>query len=218
MGKEIGVGIIGLGMGANMLAINQDATSRLQVRALCDSNTELLQRLEKQHGVPFVTTDYRELVSRPEIDVVGIYSPDYLHVEQIEAATAVGKHIICTKPMVVSLEEARHVVRLVRAAGVKFLVGQTSRFVPRFMAAKKLYDDGDLGRPLFAEAHYVHDMRPVMDARPGGTNTRRTGSTAGPAIPSICCAGSLAMWRRCSFMPRAARWTPAIQPTSTTTF
>lgn len=43
MGKEIGVGIIGLGMGANMLAINQDATSRLRVRALCDSNTELLQ-------------------------------------------------------------------------------------------------------------------------------------------------------------------------------
>jgi predicted dehydrogenase len=163
MGKEIGVGIIGLGMGANMLAINQDATSRLRVRALCDSNTELLQLLKKQHGVPFVTTDYRELVSCPEIDVVGIYSPDHLHVEQIEAATAVGKHIICTKPMVVSLEEARHVVRLVRAAGVKFLVGQTCRFVPRFMAAKKLYDDGDLGRPLFAEAHYVHDMRPVMD-------------------------------------------------------
>jgi predicted dehydrogenase len=55
------------------------------------------------------------------------------------------------------------VVQLVRANGIKFLVGQTSRFVPRFMAAHKLYEEGDLGRPLFAEAHYVHDMRPVMD-------------------------------------------------------
>ena len=163
MRKEIGVGVIGLGMGTNMLAINQDAESRMQVRALCDSNEALLQQTGDQHGIPFATTDYRELLARPEIDVVGIYSPDHLHIEQIEAAVAAGKHIICTKPMVVSLEEARRVVQLVRARGVKFLVGQTCRFAPRFMAARKLYEDGDLGRPLLAEAHYVHDMRPVMD-------------------------------------------------------
>lgn len=163
MRKEIGVGVIGLGMGANMLAINSDKESGMQVRALCDSDTDLMQRLAETHGIPFVTTDYRELVAHPEVDVVGIYSPDHLHMEHIEGAIAFDRNIICTKPMVVSLEEARRVVRLVNAAGVKFLVGQTSRFVPRFMAAKKLYDDGDLGRPLFAEAHYVHDMRTVMD-------------------------------------------------------
>ena len=122
-----------------------------------------MERLGNQHGISHVTADYRELVARPDIDMVGIYSPDHLHMEHIEAAAAAGKHIICTKPMVVSLEQARRVVQLVRANGVKFLVGQTSRFVPRFMAAHKLYEEGDLGRPLFAEAHYVHDMRPVMD-------------------------------------------------------
>ena len=163
MDKEIGVGVIGLGMGANMLAVNEDATSRMEVRALCDSDPARLERLGNQHGISHVTADYRELVARPDIDMVGIYSPDHLHMEHIEAAAAAGKHIICTKPMVVSLEQARRVVQLVRANGVKFLVGQTSRFVPRFMAAHKLYEDGDLGRPLFAEAHYVHDMRPVMD-------------------------------------------------------
>ncbi len=166
MSKEIGVGVIGLGMGANMLAINRDAASRLQVRALCDANASLLQQTGERHSIGFVTSDYQELLERPDIDVVGIYTPDHLHSEQIEAAVAAGKHIICTKPMVVSLEEARRVARLVRARGVKFLVGQTCRFAPRFMAAKKLYDDGDLGRPLFAEAHYVHDMRPVMDRTP----------------------------------------------------
>jgi predicted dehydrogenase len=164
--KNIGVGVIGLGMGKHMLAINQDAASRLEVRGLCDTDEGLLGRMQQQHPIPFATTDYRALIERPDIDVIGIYSPDHLHLAHIEAAAQAGKHIICTKPMVVSREEAIQVVELVRKHRIKFLVGQTCRFVPQFMAAKKLYYDGDLGRPLFAEAHYVHDMRPVLDRTP----------------------------------------------------
>lgn len=164
--KEIGVGVIGLGMGKNMLAVNQDTASRLVVRGLCDTNETLLGQLQREHEIPFATTDYRELVRRPDIQVIGIYSPDHLHITHIEAAARAGKHIICTKPMVVSPEEAAQTVQLAREHGIKFLVGQTCRFTPAFMAAKKLYDDGDLGRPLFAEAHYVHDMRPVLDRTP----------------------------------------------------
>jgi predicted dehydrogenase len=164
--KTIGVGVIGLGMGKNMLAINQDAASQLEVRGLCDTNATLLDQLQRQHGIAFTTADYRELIERPEIDVIGIYSPDHLHITHIEAAARAGKHIICTKPMVVGPEEAQRVVELVRQHQIKFLVGQTCRFVPHFVAAKKLYDDGDLGRPLLAEAHYVHDIRHVLDRTP----------------------------------------------------
>src|SRR3954465_6142144 len=164
--KEIGVGVIGLGMGKNMLAINNDPTSRMEVRALCDTDAVRLEQIRGQHDIAFSTTDYCELLARPDISVVGIYSPDYLHMEHIAAAAKAGKHIICTKPMVVSLEEAQQTVALVRQHGIKFLVGQPCRFVPEFMAAKRLYDDGDLGRPLFAEAHYVHDIRGVLDRTP----------------------------------------------------
>ena len=166
MKKEIGVGVIGLGMGKNMLAVNHDADSRLEVRALCDTSATLLEQMQSEHHIPFATTDYQQLLARPDISVVGIYSPDHLHKEHIAAAAAAGKHIICTKPMVVSLAEAQQTVQIVRQAGIKFLVGQTCRFVPEFMAAKQLYDDGDLGRPLFAEAHYVHDIRSVLDRTP----------------------------------------------------
>jgi predicted dehydrogenase len=164
--KDIGVGVIGLGMGRQMLAINNDPASRLQVRAICDQNEALLQQLKDQYKLPFASADYTDILARPDISVVGIYTPDDLHMQHIEAAAEAGKHIICTKPMVVSRTEARRVVALVRQTQIKFMVGQTSRFVPRFMAAKKLYDDGDLGQPLFAEAHYVHDMRPVLDRTP----------------------------------------------------
>jgi len=164
--KEIGVGVIGLGMGRQMLAINHDPESRMQVRAICDRNEALLDQTAAQYQIPFATTDYEKLLKRPDIAVVGIYSPDDLHIQHITASAQAGKHIICTKPMVVSLAEAQQVVELVGQHAIKFMVGQTSRFVPRFMAAKKLYDDGDLGRALFAEAHYVHDMRPVLDRTP----------------------------------------------------
>lgn len=166
MKKEIGVGVIGLGMGKHMLAVNTDTASRLAVRGLCDTNATLLGQLAHEHDIAFTTTDYRQLIARPDIDVIGIYSPDHLHMEHIEAAAQAGQHIICTKPMVVSPEQAQRTVDLVRQHGIKFLVGQTCRFTSGFVAAKKLYDDGDLGRPLFAEAHYVHDFRPVLDRTP----------------------------------------------------
>ena len=67
MSKDIGVGVIGLGMGKNMLAINQDRASRLVVRGLCDSNKTLLKQMQREHEIPFVTTDYRELVKRADI-------------------------------------------------------------------------------------------------------------------------------------------------------
>ncbi|MDP6756778.1 MAG: Gfo/Idh/MocA family oxidoreductase [Chloroflexota bacterium] len=166
--KTIGVGIIGLGMGRNALGINADRNSGLAVRAICDVEEGTVARVASEYPDEelFQTTEYREILDRPDIDVVGIYSPDHLHFKHLSDALEAGKHVICTKPLVVSLDEAKATVDLVRRTGLKFLVGQTCRFVPRFMAAKELLDSGDLGRLLFAEAHYVHDMRPVFDSTP----------------------------------------------------
>jgi predicted dehydrogenase len=165
--KDIGISVIGLGMGRNVLAIDDDPKSRLTVRAICDTNPDTLTRVQAQRpDIALATDDYRRVIDRSDVEVVAIYSPDHLHFQHINDALLAGKHVICTKPMVVSLTQAKEVVRLVDRLGRTFLVGQTCRFVPRFMAAKKLNDDGDLGRPLFAEAHYVHDMRPVLDRTP----------------------------------------------------
>ena len=165
--KEIGLGIIGLGMGANVLAVDADEQSRLVVRAICDTNPSTLARVHAAHpGVPFATDDYRRVIEHPEVNVVAIYTPDHLHLQHIQAALLAGKHVVCTKPLVVSFQQAQEVVRLVAASGCKLLVGQTCRFERHFMVAKQLYDDGDLGAPLFAEAHYVHDIRPVLDRTP----------------------------------------------------
>jgi predicted dehydrogenase len=74
--------------------------------------------------------------------------------------------VVCTKPLTNDLDDAIKLVKLVRETGLKFLVGQTMRYDPQFSAAKKFFDDGEVGKVLFAEAHYLHDIRPVFDITP----------------------------------------------------
>lgn len=157
--KDLGIGIIGLGMGQHVLAVNDLPASRLVVRGVCDTNAARLAEVAAKHKVSVATTDYRELLSRDDIQVIGIYSPDHLHAEQALDALEAGKHVICTKPMCVSIAEAEQLVKAVDRTGLKFLVGQTCRFVQYYRAAHDLLEEGKLGEIGYIEAHYVHDMR-----------------------------------------------------------
>ncbi len=164
--KDIGIGVIGIGMGANVLPINRNPSSRLEVRGLCALPESGVKRLAEEWGLSFWTTDYRELIARADIQVVAVYSPDHLHAEHAIAALKAGKHVVCTKPMCTKMEDAAEMVRLVDETGLKFLVGQTMRFDPEFSGAKRMLDDGDLGEIIFAEAHYVHDARTFFPLTP----------------------------------------------------
>lgn len=166
MKKDIGVGVIGIGMGANMLILNNEPESRFEVRGICSATESKVKTLAKKWSIELATTDYRELLDCKDIDVIGIYSPDHLHGKQAIESLSAGKHVVCTKPMVTTMEECEEIVRLVDKTGLKFLVGQTMRFDPEFVNAKKLYDDGDLGEIIFAEAHYVHDLRGIGEITP----------------------------------------------------
>lgn len=167
MRKTIGIGVIGLFMGRNMLYVNRHRNSDLfhsEIRAICDTNPERLAENQLEFDVPFATTRYQELMDRNDIDVIGIFAPDHLHMPMIRAALEAGKDVICTKPMVVRLEDALEVCKLVKTHKRKFLVGQTRRYVKHHMEAKALYDSGKIGIPLICEASYVHgDIWKVLD-------------------------------------------------------
>lgn len=168
--KHIGVGVIGIGMGANMLFLNRDPDSRFVVRGLCARTESKLRSLAAEWDIPFWTTDYRELIARDDVQVIGVYSPDHLHAEHAIAALEAGKHVVCTKLMCTRVEDAARIVRLVEERDLKFIVGQTMRFDKEFSAAKRLYDDGDLGEIVLAEAHYVHDARTFVYGTPWRIN------------------------------------------------
>ncbi len=163
MEKTLGIGLVGLGFGKQVLSINADPESALTVRGICGRRSAPTAEVQSQYGIPFATTDYGQLLARDDIDIIAIFSPDHCHYEQILAALAAGKHVVVTKPMVVSRAEADEVVRAVDRGSRKLLVGQTSRWQPHNMAVKRFVDGGDLGHLLLVEAAYVQDLRSVYD-------------------------------------------------------
>jgi predicted dehydrogenase len=168
-GQSIRLGVIGMGpnnMASTLVLLRDEPDLRYRITAICGLPEEVIAQCARDFQVPFWTTDYRQLVARDDVDVVCVFSPDALHAEHCIAALEQGKHVVCTKPMVTRLEDARSLVRLVRQKGVKFLVGQTMRFDRQFLHARGLFDRGDLGELIALESHYVHDMRPVYRFTP----------------------------------------------------
>ena len=164
--KQLGLGIIGLGVGRGALLLNEDPESPIAVRAVADLDSERLEQATGEYGVAFATTDYRELLKRPDVDVVGVFTPDHLHAEHLPATLEAGKHVICTKPLLTTLEDCDNVVGLVRRTRLKFVVAQTWRFIPHIIAVKQAVDDGRIGRINLIETGYIHDIRGVCEKTP----------------------------------------------------
>jgi len=101
------------------------------------------------------------LINAPQIDVIDICLPTFLHEQCVTLAAAAGKHIFCEKPLALSKAEANRMAAAVQAAGVHFMVAQVVRFWPEYTVIKKLLDAGDLGQPLTAYATRLHEPRPV---------------------------------------------------------
>ncbi len=160
------IGVIGLGMGSTVLEINRIPGSRLQVTGICDKDLQKARQCQKRYGIETITDDYTKLTENKDIHIIAVFSPDHLHAEHCKAALQQSKHVICTKPMVTDLEHAKQIAQLTRQKKVKFLVGQTMRYEPQFTTIKTMYDQQDLGDIIMAEAHYVHDMRPVYQMTP----------------------------------------------------
>jgi len=166
---DIRLGIIGMGlnnMASTFVMLNDVEDLRYRITAICSVPQRTVDDCMARFDVPFGTTDYRELVARDDVDVVCVFSPDHLHATHAAAALDAGKHVVCTKPMVTSLDDAKKLVKLVAKRKVKFLVGQTMRFDRQFLAAKKLFDDGELGELIALESFYLYDMRPIFDFTP----------------------------------------------------
>lgn len=170
MGEEsIRLGVVGMGpanMASTLGLLEEVPDLRFRITAICGLGSDVMERCARDFGVPFWTTDYREVVGRDDVDVVCVYTPDALHAEHCTAALESGKHVVCTKPMVTRLDDARRLVDLVRRTNLKFLVGQTMRFDRQYLEARKLFDEGRLGELIALEAYYLHDMRPVFGLTP----------------------------------------------------
>ena len=142
--SNLRIGLAGLGHGGTLLGANQPHNEHLplRVRALCDADPTRLETTAAAYGITATTTEFAELVTRTDIDIIGIYTPGPLHAAQILAALDAGKHVMVTKSMVYTMAEAEQVVEAVERTGRVLLVTQTMRGRYDFIAAKSACDAG----------------------------------------------------------------------------
>jgi predicted dehydrogenase len=130
---------------------------------VCDVNEELCKARAAEFGLPSYTLRYDDLLVDDRIDTIAIYTPDQLHGEHIVAALEAGKNVICTKPLLASIDEAGPVIRAARNSTGKVFVGQSSRFFEPMIHQRRDFETGRLGVMDAVESYYITDGRWFLD-------------------------------------------------------
>jgi predicted dehydrogenase len=164
MAKTLRVGMVGYGfMGkAHSNAWRQaphffPLKARPELHTICGRNSAALQAARAQLGWQFSTTDWRELVESPLVDIVDIVTPNNSHAEIAIAAARAGKHVLCEKPLAFNLKEAEAMFAAVQKAKVAHMVCHNYRRVPAIAQARKLIAEGALGNIYHFHARYAQD-------------------------------------------------------------
>lgn len=127
------------------------------MKAICGRNKEGVAAAAEQWGWESFETSWKKLVQRDDIDMIDISAPSYVHPDIAIAAAHNGKHIFCEKPLASTTDEAKAMLRAVRKAGVKHMVGFNYRRVPAIALAKQLIADGALGTIRHFRGTYLQD-------------------------------------------------------------
>jgi len=148
--EKLRVGFIGAGRISDLHAIEYLQNERAELVAVCDIDPQLAAARAASWGVPQknVFSDYRDMLSMKEVDLVEILTPHHLHFQHTLDAAAAGKHISLQKPMAISIAQADQMIAAAKKAGVIFKVFENFIFYPPVMRAKALIDAGEIGRPL----------------------------------------------------------------------
>ncbi len=150
-----------------------------ELTLVCGQDASRTRDFARRWGWQDSATDWRAAIDRPDIDAIDISLPTHLHAEVAIAAAQAGKHLFCEKPMALSLAEARAMHAAAKAAKVVHYLNHNYRRVPAVLLAKRLIDDGRIGRVFHWRSAYQQDW--ILDpAFPLTWHLRQELAGAGP--------------------------------------
>ncbi len=150
----IGTGFIG-DQHANAIK-NEES---LELVAIVDVNEQRAKEMAEKYGVSYYT-DAKEMFEKEKVDMIDICLPTFLHEEYVLMAAEYGVHVLCEKPITLTLESMDNMIEATKKAGVCFMVAQVVRFWPEYVEIKKRYDNGDFGdvKMVYAARLSQHPM------------------------------------------------------------
>jgi len=205
MKKKLNVGLIGYGfMGrthsnAYRKVVNFfDVPYEPVLQVVCGLEDGVAKAFAERWGYKSHTTDWHKVIEDEDIDVVEICVPNNLHAEIAIAAAKAGKAICCEKPLALNASQAEQMVKAVEEAGVPNLVSFNYRRVPAVTLAKRLIDEGRLGKIFHYRANFLQDWTISAKVPQGGMATWRLDvKAAGSGVTGDLLAHCIdtAMWQ-----------------------
>ncbi|MCC6455347.1 MAG: Gfo/Idh/MocA family oxidoreductase [Caldilineaceae bacterium] len=168
MRDQVRVGLVGTSWWADQMYLRSLASHpQATIAAICGRNRERAEALAKKYEIPTVYTDYRQLLAHDHLDALIVATPDDLHYPVVMDGLDVGLHMLCEKPMALTLEQAQTMAARADAMRVKHMILFTFRALPQFRYLHSLVDEGYVGRNYHLRLGFLRG-----DARQANANWR----------------------------------------------
>ncbi len=134
-----------------------DLPAKIVLKVACGRNESAVREFADNWGWEEVETDWRKVVTRPDIDIIDISLPQHLHYEVAMEAAKHGKHIFCEKPMCFTLDQAREMVAAAESSGIVHYLNHNYRRTPAILLAKQLLEQDKVGTIFHWRCAYQQD-------------------------------------------------------------
>jgi predicted dehydrogenase len=128
--------------------------------AVSRARADLAESFAAEFGARRWHADWRRLVADEEVEAVYVATPVHLHAEQVVAAARAGKHVLCEKPLAMSVAECDRMIEACDASGVRLGVAYYRHFYPAVGRIKAVLGSGEIGRPVFAQVNAFERFDP----------------------------------------------------------
>lgn len=154
---KVKVGIVGAKFAAELHATAYGRCAEAEVLAVCDLDAERVNAFADRFSIPKRYTDYRALLNDPEVQLVSVCVPNFLHHEVALAAAEAGKDVVCEKPLATTVEQGKEMVEAFARRGLRLMYAEDWNFAPALVRAKQIVDEGALGEILYVKAKETHN-------------------------------------------------------------
>lgn len=152
--------IIGCGLISKNHLKALEQVDAAEIYAVCDIDPDKALTAARAYDVPVIYQDYHELLADPEVDTVHICTPHHLHCQMSIDSFAAGKHVLCEKPMALSVEDAKRMLAARDRAGKQLAVCFQNRYNEASIYLKELVASGKLGILLGARGQVTWNRKP----------------------------------------------------------
>jgi predicted dehydrogenase len=177
--EELGVCVVGTGDIGTFYLRAWRAADGARVVSVADIDEERAQQAAENFSAESWHTDYRDAIVADGVDVVCVCTPTMLHPEVTIAAAEQGRHVLCVKPIALTLEDADRMIEAAESAGVQFCVGFMRRYTPSTRLVRDSLGAESVGRPAFYSVTSRNGIRPKILMHDVNAN-------GGPVI-DMCC-------------------------------